>query len=62
MKQPLVQHARSWFAVTDTERRVLAAVLALFLFGLWARHRALRREQAVATNVSGWEHTEDPRP
>lgn len=59
MKQPLFDHVRGWFTVTDAERWVLAAALGLFLLGLLARNRALRRERAAPADLPGLEWVEE---
>jgi hypothetical protein len=59
MKQPLLEHARSWFALTARERQVVAAIVALFLLGLAARHAALKRERPDPVRPDGIETQEE---
>jgi hypothetical protein len=59
MKQPLLEHARSWFVLTARERRVAAGILVLFLLGLAARHAALKRERPDPVRPDGIETLEE---
>ncbi len=59
MKQPLLEHARSWFALTARERRVAAAIVLLFLLGLIARQAALKREKPDPVRPDGIETLEE---
>lgn len=58
MKQPFLEHARAWFTLTNRERIALAAILALFLFGLVFRYAALRREKPEPAIPPGVEWAE----
>jgi len=55
MKQPLFEQVRNAFALTDSERIALAAVLAIFLFGLAVRYWSLRHEQPEPISPPGVE-------